>query len=694
MRNDGRRLLPILNSPITGGRQAVTCHYRCNNACARPVPNTSDNQTFAEVVAEGASRRQVLITGGLGLATAAAFAAADTRTPAVAADIAEASEGPLGFKGIAPTPAEVDEFKVPEGFAWNPLCNWGDPLTPDAPAFDIKNQSEAAQKQQAGYNADFVSVIPTGDNTAVLSFNNEYTNPELMFDGLADARPNAEQQAILLAAHGLTITALKRASAEDFYERDLNSPVNRRIHLDTEFAFTGPAAGSDLLKTKATPKGKNAFGTMNNCAGGVTPWGTILSGEENWNGYFLGDADNAAAQEEYERYGVVTSADELSNYFLDAAPRFDLRNENNALHHFGYIIEIDPMDPTATPRKHTALGRFKHEGANVTIAANGHAVAYMGDDERFDYMYKFVSRKKYVEGNKQHNMKLLEDGDLYVAKFSGDGFEDGVSDGSGIWIPLTQNGKSMVPGMSVEEVLVLTRLAADKVGPTKMDRPEDVQPNPVNGRIYGALTNNSKRAPGEIDEANPRAENKHGQVIEITEAGGDHTGTKFTWKLVLIAGDPTDPTTYFNGYDKSMVAPISCPDNVAFDKAGNLWISTDGMPGTLGHCDGLYAMPVAGENMGLLTQFLSVPTGAECSGPLVSTDNTSVFVAVQHPGEIDGASTTNVFSQFPYKGDGFPRPGVVEVKRTKDAPDPIVDTGVASGSAFGSAQSRVGSLFG
>lgn len=689
MRNEGRRLLPLLTQPLTGGRQSMTCKYRCADQCAQPTPNTSDNAYFGDVVADGASRRQVLLAGGLGLAAAAAAGTANMPS-AGAANVQTEGANVLGFDPIVPTPADVDELRVPDGFEWEAISSWGDPIRAGAPKLDFENQTEAAQLEQVGYNADFVTVVPTGKHTAVLGFNNEYVNPELMWQSAADGEDLTDEQIrITMAAHGLTIVGLKRGNDKQFYRHDLSSPLNRRIHMGTEFTLTGAAAGHELMKTSADPSGTVVLGTNNNCAGGLTPWGTILSGEENWHGYFAGAGAPAEMAEEIERYGI---GDEGRFAWEKVDDRFSLAAEPNEAHRFGYIVEVDPTDPTSTPVKHTALGRFKHEGGNTIIADNGKVVVYMGDDERYDYMYKFVSAGTYKEGDKKHNMSLLSEGDLYVAKFTGDGFEDGVCDGTGTWIPLVKDGKSAVEGMSVAEVLIFTRIAADKVGPTKMDRPEDVEPNPVNRKIYAALTNNSKRSPSEIDEANPRAENKHGHIIELTEAGGDHTAEEFTWMLVLIAGDPTDPTTYFAGYDKSRVAPISCPDNVAFDSVGNLWIATDGMPSGLGHCDGLYIMPVEGEDRGKLQQFLSVPAAAECCGPWIGADGTSVFIAVQHPGEADGASPAHPVSVFPYDDYRQPRPAVVEVKRK--AGGPIIDTGVASGSAFGNAQARVGSLLG
>ncbi len=335
-------------------------------------------------------------------------------------------------------------------------------------------------------------------------------------------------------------------------------------------------------------------------------------------------------------------------------------------------MEIDPYDPQSRPRKHTAMGRFKHEGANVIVARNGQVAAYMGDDERFDYLYKFVSDRKFRKGAsaaaRRHNLTLLESGTLYVAKLTGDSPadidgtgklpSDGAFDGTGRWIKLVRGSRSYVEGMTAEEVLVFTRLAGDKVGATKMDRPEDVEPNPQTGKIYAALTNNTNRGMGSnpgADEANPRNNNKHGQILEITESGGDHTAETFTWSLPIVCADPSDPSSYFAGYDKSKVSPISCPDNVAFDSAGNLWIGTDA--NAYGNNDGLFATAIEGSERGHLKQFLTVPVGAECTGPFIYHDDRSVFVAVQHPGEVTGATVEKPASTWP-DGD-FAKPAVV-----------------------------------
>ncbi|MET7443067.1 alkaline phosphatase PhoX, partial [Streptomyces sp. NPDC005568] len=271
----------------------------------------------------------------------------------------------------------------------------------------------------------------------------------------------------------------------------------------------------------------------------------------------------------------------------------------------------------------------------------------------------------------------LDEGTLYVARLTGDSpaaeFDgtgklpsDGEFDGSGTWIPLataTAHGAvSHVEGMTAEEVFVFTRLAGDKVGATKMDRPEDIQPSPHTGKVYVALTNNSNRGKtgyAPADEANPRNANKHGHILELTERRGRAESTDFAWSLFLVAGDPADPATYFAGFPKDRVSPISCPDNVAFDPHGNLWISTDG--NQLGSHDGLFGVATRGERRGELKQFLTVPTGAETCGPLVQ--DRRVLVAVQHPGEIDGATVEKPASVWPDGPGTIVRPAVVAVWR-------------------------------
>jgi len=668
-----RRTLPMalpMTDQTHGRRSAVTCHLRCGDACAQPVPNTSDNETFRDVAAAALSRRSVL--GGAGALTLAfaATAVAGEMSPAAAATV-QNHGGRLLFSPIAPVPATVDDVTVPAGYRWDTIIRWGDPILRGAPTFDPAHQTPQSQAGQFGYNNDYLDILVTDRQRrrGLLVANHEYTNEGIMFP------PGTDPETVIRtawAAHGMSVVEVHRDRAGQPWKYQPGARKNRRITLDTVFALDGPAAGSHLLRTAEDRTGTRVRGTLNNCAGGTTPWGTVLSGEENFNQYFYAEGTSAAEK----RYGIGP-ADERNWRSLDR--RFDATRPGfvNEPNRFGWIVEVDPDDPRSTPVKHTAMGRFKHEGAHVIIAGSGHVVAYMGDDERFDYVYKFVSRDRYRPGpgnaNRKHNLGLLSAGDLHVARFVGDGLQDGVSDGTGRWIPLTRNGRSMVPGFTIEQVLVHTRLAADAVGPTKMDRPEDVEPNLVNGRIYVACTNNTDRGKPGVEgatEPNPRTVNKDGHVVEIEEEGGDHTGTTFTWNLFLICGDEASAGTYFGGWT-GQVSPISCPDNVAFDSVGNLWISTDGQPRTIGLDDALFKVPVEGPERGRVQQFLAVPAGAETCGPVIHDQEDSVLVAVQHPGE-DGSweAPQSRFPDYVPVGSGAhrgqlagPRPSVVQVTR-------------------------------
>ncbi len=682
--NQSRTLLPMLGH-TRGNRNAATCQFKCGNACAKDVCNTTDNGYFRDIADAALSRRSLL---GLGAVASAALVVGTELLQAPSAHAlpvaAPGSGGKLRFDAIAPVPRSSDTLSVPEGYDWSPVIRWGDPLFKNAPSFKITKQSAKAQAGQFGYNNDYLNVIVDkySGRTGVLVANHEYTNEDLMFDPEWFAANKAEGVRIAMAAHGFSVVEVKRSRTSERWEYIRGGERNRRITATTVFRADGPAAGSELLKTAADPTGRKMLGTLNNCSGGTTPWGTVLSGEENFNQYFRGTGSATDA-----RYGIADAPTERG--WEDIDPRFSAhhRGFENEANRFGWVIEIDPQNPDSTPVKHTALGRFKHEGANIRIAADGRAVAYSGDDERFDYVYKFVSKAKYKRGDRRHNMQLLSEGDLYVARFSGDSPagqvdgsgalpDDGEFDGTGTWLPLVLDGRSKVPGMSVEEVLVYTRLAADKAGATKMDRPEDVEPSPVSGKLYIALTNNTQRGTtgkAADDEANPRTRNRDGHVIELTERRNDAAATEFSWNILLVAGDPSkDATTYFAGYPKEKVSPIACPDNLAFDSKGNLWISTDGQPGTIGYCDALHKVTLAGNERGKVEQFLAVPAGAETCGPVIHDKDGSVFVAVQHPGE--GGTFDEPISFFPdyvkspgkvKRGEVYgPRPSVVQVFAT------------------------------
>ncbi|MGH3784972.1 MAG: PhoX family protein [Pseudonocardiaceae bacterium] len=668
--------LPLLPShPL--GRQAVTCTYRCGNACSHEPPNTSDNEYFGDVMTRVLSRRGVFKAGAV---VAAAVSIPVTVSSSAAAAPVRSQAGPtspLGFTPVAPN--TQDAVVVAPGYEHAIVIRWGDPVVLGAPAFDFAHQTPQAQARQFGYNCDFVALLPFQSQfLSLLVVNHEYTTESHMFLGYDPANPTRQQVETAWAAHGLSVVAVLRLPTSGQL-RPLPHPVNRRITATTPMELTGPAAGSDLVKTSADPTGRRVLGTLNNCAGGVTPWGTVLTAEENFNQYFANAASltDAAARAKLARYGIPTGASERKWERFD--PRYDVPSEPNEPNRFGWIVELDPTDRAFVPRKRTAMGRMKHEAATVRVTGDGTVVSYMGDDERFDYMYKFVSSRKMRRGAGRlvgnHNLGILDEGTLYVARFTGDSPgeidgtgklpSDGEFDGTGQWIPLARSnadgtGESFVAGMSVAEVLVHTRLAGDAVGATKMDRPEDAEPHPQTGKVYLALTNNSNRGVGTnpaADEPNPRNGNRHGHVLELAENGNDPTATTFTWKLLLVCGDPNDPSTYFAGFPKDQVSPISAPDNVAFDPAGNLWIGTDG--NALGSNDGLFAVPLDGPFRGQVKQFLTVPRGAETCGPVI--EERLALVAVQHPGEVTGASAEQPASNWPDGPGSNPRPSVVSV---------------------------------
>ncbi|WP_432015929.1 PhoX family protein [Streptomyces hydrogenans] len=677
-----RKLLPLIGTnPHGGGRSALTCRFRCGDACFQEVPNTSDNAYVGDVITGVLSRRSALRAAAVVTVASAAggsvvLGGAPTAEAHPGHGRPPVADGARGLRFAPVAPNTEDRVTVPSGYGQNVVIRWGEPILRGAPAFDSERQTAEAQAGQFGYNNDFLSLLPLrGEHDRqVLVANHEYTDEVLMFRGYDAANPTREQVEIAWAAHGLSVVVVQEERRSGRLTPVRRHPLNRRLHTTSAFELTGPAAGGALVRTSADPKGRTVLGTLNNCAGGTTPWGTTLHGEENFNQYF---ANGSSATD--KRYGVGTGASERKWERFDK--RFDLAQEPNEVHRFGWVVELDPYDPESTPRKRTALGRFKHEAAQPRLTADGRPVVYMGDDERFDYFYKFVSSKRMMKGDSRkaraHNLTLLDEGTLYVARLTGDSPaaeldgtgklpNDGEFDGSGTWIPLATAGPegavSHVPGMTAEEVFVFTRLAGDKAGATKMDRPEDVEPSPRTGRVYVALTNNTNRGKGTnpgVDEANPRNLNKHGQVLELAEHWDDPSADGFAWRLFLVAGDPDDPATYFAGYPKDKVSPISCPDNVAFDPHGNLWISTDG--NQLGSHDGLFGVAVHGERRGELKQFLTVPRGAETCGPVIQ--DRRVLVAVQHPGELDGASVENPASVWPDGPGRIVRPSVVAVWR-------------------------------
>ena len=619
--------------------------------------------TISDLIETRLSRRGFI--GGLGAVSGFALtgcAATGDNVATIAPPASPAVPVPaFSFEEIA---RGIDEtHHVAPGHRADVVIRWGDPLFADSPAFDPMNQSAEAQRRQFGYNNDYIGFLPLpaaadGARRGLLCINHEYTSTNLMLPGVTAGYPatmTKELCAVEMAAHGGTILEVREEG--ESWKAVVPSQYNRRLTADTTpMTLSGPAAGHARVQTSEDPSGTLAAGTLNNCAGGMTPWGTYLMAEENFNGNFLGALPEGHPEtENHKRYGVPGGWYQWGRHF----DRFDVSKEPNEPNRFGWIVEVDPMDPNSIPKKRTALGRFKHEGAETVIAPDGRVVLYSGDDQRFDYVYKFVTRNRFVPGDRDANKDLLDEGTLYVARFD--------ADGTLAWLPLVQGEGPLTQEngfASQADVVIEARRAADLLGATPMDRPEDVEPDARTGRVYVMLTNNSNRSLDQIDAANPRAENRFGHIIEITEPERDYTSTTSRWEILVRCGDPSvpeygavwNPMTSDNGW-------FGSPDNCAVDPAGRLWVSTDGNEGT-GAADGIWALETEGERRGTGRHFFRCPVGAEMCGPIFNPEGDAFFLAVQHPGDGNGASFEAPSTRWPDFQDAMPpRPSVVVVTR-------------------------------
>ncbi len=661
----------ILNDPTIGNKAEA---YEAFD----DIPtNPNLSRTIGEVVAARYSRRD-MFKGALAVTTTTALFGTSAMVAPKGAAAATTSR--YNFSELAW--GNDEKHHVAEGYDADILLRWGDPITADAPEFDVMNQTAQAQLTQFGYNNDYVGFTALNDEgtRGLLCVNHEYTNEEVMFpklgrqdrDGFKGMTP--ELIDIEMAAHGGTVVEIEKETTGQ-WRVDRNGKYNRRITpLNTAMTIDGPAAGHPRMQTNEDPEGLTVIGTLNNCAGGMTPWGTYLMAEENFHGYFWSDVTNAdgkvdlSAQPEarqMKRYGVPGRWYNWGTRH----DRFNIDKEPNESNRFGWIVEVDPRDPDAMPVKHTALGRFRHEGAETTLAADGRLVIYSGDDNRFDYQYKYVSGGVVTE-DKAANSKLLSDGTLYVARFD--------DDGTIAWLPLIHGEGPLTAENGFNDqgdVMIDTRIAADLLGATPMDRPEDAQPR-GDGSVYLMLTNNSKRKPDQIDAANPRPESAFGHIIEVKEDGGDHGATRGTWSILVQCGDPAvaevgavwNPETSENGW-------FGAPDNAAIDAEGRLWISTDQGRnwGKTGKSDGLYALETEGEARGTSKLFFRCPVGGEMCGPYFTDDQETLFLAVQHPGtdgtrDLAGFERDSTFEDPATRWPDFdpampPRPSVVVVTK-------------------------------
>ncbi len=625
-----------------------------------PLCNHTQNPSFDQVLASRTSRRTVL-KGGLSASIALMFGGALSACGGSGGGSSSGSGGAtpksaLGFDAIPVSSA--DNVVVPAGYRTQVLAPWGTPITGNFPAFDPLTNTGADQGNQVGSHHDGMHFFPIdGQNPfegsssdGLLVMNHEYVEPRFMhasavgqalsrsaLPALVDGKRPADEVLTELNAHGVSIVRIQRqANGQWIIVPDYR---NRRITGLTEIEIAGPVRGDDKVKTPFSPDGTRTRGTLNNCAHGVTPWNTYLTCEENWAGYFVNRGERPR---EHARYGVATTnarygwdladsgADEYVRFnasAIGASALEDYRNEPNT---FGWVVEIDPFDPTSTPIKRTYLGRFAHEGVIFQAPVEGQSVVcYAGDDARNEYIYKFVSARPYNKATA--NGSLLDEGTLYVARFN--------EDGSGTWLPLIFGLAPLTPEngfISQADVLLNTRLAADAVGATKMDRPEWGAIDPTNGMVYFTLTNNSTRA--ETDTANPRANNRWGHIIRWAEAGDNPTATTFDWDIFILAG-PTDDSD-FNGQPLDDSQIFNSPDGLWFDPDGRLWIQTDISEGVMntgdfvqfGNNQMLAADPVSKE----LRRFLTGPVGQEITGVVTTPDRKTMFINIQHP----GATTT------------------------------------------------------
>lgn len=631
-----------------------------------PMCNHSNNPVFADILHRRLQRRQML-KGSLALAVTSMFAAPAIST--LRTRPAAAQSTLLGFKAIPVS--EADTVVVPEGYTARTLMPWGEPITGDYPAYRLDNTG-TEQGMQVGMHHDGMHFFPIegrspyegSSDDGLLVMNHEYVEPRYMHQsamGMALSSDQVPMQGNTRAAdevlkeinaHGVSIAHIrKQADGTWAVQRDA---LNRRVTGLTPMELRGPVRGSNLVRTKYSPDGTRTRGTLNNCAHGVTPWNTYLAAEENWARYFVNKDTTTNAQgetvpnlpREHARYGVATSQSrygwELADTGADEYVRFDAstkanraiadyRNEPNT---FGWVVEIDPFNPNSTPIKHTALGRFAHEGVVFQPPIEGQPiVCYSGDDARFEYIYKYVSTQPYHQASASG--ELLDNGTLYVAKFN--------DDGSGEWLTLQfgQNGLTPANGFfSQADVLVNTRTAADFVGATKMDRPEWGAVDPETREVYFSLTNNTRRTTEQVDAANPRPENRWGQIVRWMEAGNNPTATRFQWDLFVLAG-PEDDSQKLSGQALDADNIFASPDGLWIDGDRRLWIQTDigeseqnkGDFAQFGNNQMLAANPMTGE----IRRFLTGPIGQEITGVITTPDKRTMFINVQHP----GATTTD-----------------------------------------------------
>ena len=628
------------------------------------VTNRTGNRPFADILAKRLKRRSV-VKGGL--AGAAAFMTpvsllASPDGPSANYLKAKPSQGPLlGFTPVAIADGTGPMPSISPEYEYQTLIPWGTPIQPGGPEYtgDPNTRPTAAeQAQQVGIGHDGMWFFPErargrqSNRSGMLAINHEFGNN---FHVIGKGTPESlEDVQVSQHAHGVSCIAIEEIGGT---WQPVANPNNRRIHVNTPVTFSGPVAGHPLLD----PNRGDYKGTVNNCASGYTPWGTYLTCEENFNGYFgsleiQGQRAEVEAEVAAERPDLTgddfedevidrlqarfeaQATDAQNRYGFEFAgfgygwelfdPRFDLSNPAyaNEENRFGWVVEIDPMDGSQVPVKRTALGRIKHEGAEVVVGEDGRAVVYMGDDQRFDYIYKFVSAENW-KSMRARGISPLDEGALYVAKF--------YDNGAGEWLELTIDNPVLAAAFADQaEVLTYARLAADLLGATPMDRPEWISVAP-DERVYCTLTNNSRRT--SPDPANPLVPNPDGHIIRWKDTY-KHTGTEFEWDIYLIAAD-----THAADRDDT----FSDPDGLWCDPDGRVFIETDGGQKKGLNNQILVSDAATGETRRLLTGV----TDDEITGITVTPDRRTLFCNTQHPG-----NGNPLVTNFPAPIDGYTIP--------------------------------------
>ena len=546
------------------------------------------------------------------------------------------------FDGI---PSNIkDAVTLPSGYDFEVLLSWGDPLWSKFPQFDQRNSGTSySQKGAFGDNNDGMECFSIENNRCLMVVNNEYTNSHILHQSReTKTAENHDDHQKSKYAHGVSIFEIKRK--ESLWELVQDSKLNRRITVDTPMLVEG-ALKFDRRLNFREDAGKNiVLGTISNCGSGRTPWGTFLTCEEGFKGYFSTNQKNYTPDDVLKRYGVTR--DGYGYKWHDFEERFDLSKDENDLNNFGYVVEIDPFSPSSKPVKRSALGRFNHENAELVLSKEGKVVVYMGDDGHGEFLYKYVSNNLYRSG--KDSSDLLNEGQLYVAKF--------YADGKGEWILLNSDSTGM---KNPNDILLFTRIAGTAAGGTTMDRPEWVAADPKSSSVYCCLTNNRKRTKEETNGPNPRGKNKYGQIIKWEPFDFDHAATKFRWDIFVLAGNPKVHQDERAGSKNITVENMfACPDGLRFDKEGNMWIQTDGNYTNTGDFEGMgnNQMLMADTKTGQISRFLVGPKECEITGLTWSPDKNTMFVGIQHPGR-DGNSN------FPDGRGSTPRSSIIAVSR-------------------------------